>query len=94
MLIKKKALMYYTKKSKRDSSPLFLAITKQNVKAIELFCDYGVDLASKDSVGHTPLIFAAINGYDDIVNYLTLRAKDINVEDKVGNTILILYLKK
>ena len=74
MLLKKEAKVYYPKKSKRDNSPLFLAIKMQSVNIIELFCDYGANLAVKDSQGHTPLIFAAINGYDDTVNYLTLRA--------------------
>jgi ankyrin repeat protein len=40
------------------------------------------------------LIFAAKNEYDDIVNYLTLRAKNLNVEDKEGLTIMALYLLK
>lgn len=43
----------------------------------------------KDAHGHTPLLFAAKNDYDDIVNYLTLRAKNLNVEDKEGYTIMI-----
>jgi ankyrin repeat protein len=37
-------------------------------------------------------MFAALNGYDDITNYLTLRCKNLNIEAKDGRTILIIYL--
>jgi len=40
----------------------------------------------------TPLIFASSKGYPDIVNYLTLRTKDLNEEDANSLTILIQYL--
>lgn len=35
-----------------------------------------------------------MNGYESIVNYLTLRAKNLNVEDKEGHTLLMLYLNR
>lgn len=93
-LVKKGANMHFFEKEKRDNSPMWVAIKMQNVKAIELFCDHGADLTWKDLKGHTPLIFAAKNDYDDIVNYLSLRAKNLNVEDKEGMTIMIQYLLK
>ncbi|MFS8160005.1 MAG: ankyrin repeat domain-containing protein [Candidatus Roizmanbacteria bacterium] len=40
------------------------------------------------------MIYAAMNNYLDIVNYLTVRAKDINVEDDNGNTLLSIFLEK
>jgi ankyrin repeat protein len=92
--VKKGAKMYYWEKQKRDNSPMWIAIKMQNVKAIELFCDHGADLTWKDLNGWTPLIFGAKYDYDDIVNYLTLRAKNLNVEDKEGTTIMIEYLLK
>ncbi len=35
-------------------------------------------MAVKDSEGRTPLMFASAKGYNEIVNYLTLRSKDLN----------------
>lgn len=39
-------------------------------------------------------MFASIKGYDEIVNYLTLRTKDLNEEDANSMTILMQYLFK
>jgi len=39
-------------------------------------------------------MFASSKGYDDIVNYLTLRTKDLNEEDANSLTILMQYLFK
>lgn len=35
-----------------------------------------------------------MHNYLDIVNYLTVRAKDINFEDNLGNTLLSIFLEK
>ena len=51
-------------------------------------------MAVKDSEGRTPLMFASSHGCNEIVNYLTLRAKDLNQEDHNGLTILMHYLFK
>ena len=42
----------------------------------------------------TPLMFASSKGYNEIVNYLTLRTKDLNEEDANSMTILMHYLFK
>lgn len=42
----------------------------------------------------TPLMFASSKGYNEIVNYLTLRTKDLNEEDANSLTILMQYLFK
>lgn len=39
-------------------------------------------------------MFASAKGYDEIVNYLTLRTKDLNEEDGNSLTILMQYLFK
>lgn len=51
-------------------------------------------MAVKDSKGRTPLMFASAKGYNEIVNYLTLWAKDLNEEDSDCLTILMHYLFK
>lgn len=49
----------------------------------------------KDSKGRTPLIFASLKGYNEIVNFLTIRSKeDLNEEDSNKMTILMIYLFK
>jgi ankyrin repeat protein len=57
-------------------------------------CDQGAKLTVKDSKGRTPLMYASAKGYNEIVNYLTLRTKDLNEEDANSLTILIHYLFK
>jgi len=56
---------------------------------LETMCDYNDDLASKNSEGLTPLMFAAKHGYNDIVNFLTQRTNDLNEEDANSLTILM-----
>lgn len=51
-------------------------------------------MAVKDSEGRTPLMFASAKGYNEIVNYLSLRSSDLNQEDLNGMTILMHYLFK
>jgi uncharacterized protein len=46
------------------------------------------DVNSKDSDGPTPLIFAAMNGYTEIVEILLENDADMDAEDKDGRTAL------
>lgn len=39
-------------------------------------------------------MYAADKGYNEIVNYLTLRTKDLNEEDNDSLTLLMIYLFK
>lgn len=93
-LVGKGALYYYENLEERDLSPLFLAIRKENTQLLEIFCDHGANLTVKDSEGRTPLMYAASKGYNEIVNYLTLRTKDLNEEDNDSLTLLMIYLFK
>ena len=43
----------------RDISPFFVAVSKQLLWAVELFCDHGVDLNTRTSTGVSPLLYAA-----------------------------------
>lgn len=49
-------------------------------------------LEVKNSEGHTPILFAAINKYRDIVEYLSLRTKNLDAEDANSVTILMHFL--
>jgi ankyrin repeat protein len=42
----------------------------------------------------TPLMYGSAKGLSDIVNYLTLRSKDLNQEDYNSLTILMHYVLK
>lgn len=39
-------------------------------------------------------MYAAYNEHNDTVNHLTLRTKNLDTEDKKGNTLMLIYLKK
>ena len=111
-LIENGAQMYYKEIQKRDLSPIFLVIRKQNTEILEVLCDHGCSLTCRDSKAMTPLMFASAymtsllqkndndqqtnqeitKGFNDIVNYLTLRTKDLNQEDFNSLTILMHYL--
>lgn len=56
-------------------------------------CDHGASLTVKNSEGMTPIMFAAEMGFDKVVNYLSLRTRDLNEEDAYCNTILIHHLR-
>jgi|JI9StandDraft_2_1071091.scaffolds.fasta_scaffold253820_2 ankyrin repeat protein len=53
-----------------------------NAAIIEFFCDTNIDLGIKNEEGNTPLMYAAYNGYNETVNHLTLRTKNLDTEDK------------
>lgn len=55
-------------------------------------CDHEASLTVKNSVGMTPLMFAAEQNYQSIVNYLSLRTSDLNEEDANSITILVHHL--
>ena len=50
--------------------------------------DRGFDFTIKNSAGQTPLMVAIHNQKEKVFNYLSLRTKDHNHEDKEGLTIL------
>ena len=69
-----------------------MAVQKENTKLLELMCDHKAKLTVKNSVGMTPLMFAAEQQYQEIVNYLSLRTRDLNEEDANSITILVHHL--
>jgi ankyrin repeat protein len=66
-----------------------MAVQKEHQDLLELMCDHGSSLTVKNSVGMTPLMFAAEQNYQIIVNYLSLRTRDLNEEDSNSITILV-----
>ena len=61
---------------------------------LEKMCDQETSLTIKNSAGMTPLMFAPENNYEKIVNYLSLRTRDLNEEDSNSITLLVHQLKR
>ena len=62
---------------------------------MELFCDHGADIETRNSKGITPLMYAAIKGYDQVCMYLSLRTEDVDMEDMTtGQNVFSIYLMK
>ena len=89
-LIQFGAMAFYDETDEqRDFSPIFMAVQKDDQGLLEIMCDHGALLTVKNSVGMTPLMFAAEQNYQNIVNYLSLRTTDLNEEDSNSITILV-----
>jgi len=59
-LIENGAQSYYSETDEqKDFSPIFMAVQKEHQDLLELMCDHGSSLTVKNSVGMTPLMFAA-----------------------------------
>lgn len=91
-LLKKGALMFFESDQERDLSPFFSACELNKLWAIELFCDFGADISIMNSKGQTALQYTALQGYDNICMYLSLRCNYIDLENSDGHTILTVYL--
>ena len=60
LLIEFGAQSYYSRTDEeKDFSPIFMAVQRENTKLLELMCDHKAKLTVKNSVGMTPLMFAA-----------------------------------
>lgn len=94
ILLKKGAFIYYPQEEWRDQSPFFQAIINQDVWAVETFCDHGADLNIQSRDGFSPLLYAAIKGFDEICMYLTLRTTEVDQTDKSGKNVFVMYLMK
>ncbi|CDW86931.1 ankyrin repeat-containing protein [Stylonychia lemnae] len=77
-----------------DVSPIFFAIRMNNQKVIEMMCDTGINFETlKNKQDYDPIHYACKIERDDIVNYLSLRMKNLDTEDKKGRTLLFKYLQ-
>ena len=60
----------------------FQAIRMQKKWAVESMCDNGAEVEELKANGRSPLLYSAINGFDEVCMYLCLRVKDVDVEDE------------
>jgi len=72
----------------QERTPLFTAVVKNNLLAVELLIKKGasVDLADED--GDTPLAMAALFGHREIAKLLLQHEADIALESRSGQTAL------
>jgi ankyrin repeat protein len=93
--------------SESGQSPLSQAVLTHDLKLaelllkygadifVELFCDHGADIETRNSKGITPLMYAALKGFDQICMYLSLRTQDVDMEDMAtGQNVFSIYLMK
>jgi len=87
--------IYYPDELKKDNSAIFYAVRSNNLEAIEIMADKGIDQLNFmiNSQGHNPLTYAAATKNFDVVNYLTGRGMLVDVEDREGKTILLRALE-
>ena len=72
-------------------SPLFLCVLKQNLNLLELMYRHSPNeyMDATNCQGLSALMFAAEQNLKNMVNYLSLRTKNLNIEDSRGKTIVM-----
>ena len=57
------------------------AVEKGNVEAIKQHLAAGTDVNARDSIGETPLFYAAVDGHKEIAELLIAEGADVNAKD-------------
>ena len=67
---------------------LLKAADDGNIKAVKQYLDDGADVNTKDNLGRTPLLWAALNSHKEIVELLIAEGADVNAKDTTDETPL------
>jgi ankyrin repeat protein len=67
---------------------IHLAATKGDLAEIRSFIEKGTDIDTKDAIGWTPLLWAALAGQHDAAEFLISKGADINAKNQDGATAL------
>lgn len=92
-----KVLKIMKDKNKNGQNALHISILAGNLDMVKKCIEAGVDAASKDKEGHSPLMLAAACGRLDIANYLLKNktvVNDINEISQFNETALTLAVKE
>jgi ankyrin repeat protein len=93
LMLKYGAHIFHEDEKFIDVSPFIVAINNNNQPAVELFCDHGADIETRNSKGLTPLLYAALKQFDEICMYLSLRTEQVDLEDRsTGFNVFSYYL--
>ena len=76
--------------NEQNAKLFFDAIKQNDIEAVEVLLEEGVDVNAKDNYGATPLISAAFFGYTEIAELLLEAGADPNIKDKDGWTPLMI----
>lgn len=70
------------------NTALLFAACEGKLDAVNILLESGAQVEAKCSKGHTPIIWAALNGHSDIIAALLARDADITAVDEHGNNVL------
>ena len=76
------------KQKKFSQKNLFDAISKGDLKNVELCIENGVKINTKDGIGRSPLYMAAKHGRVEIVKFLVQNGADIHAKSNSGRSVL------
>lgn len=74
-------------KGTATSTPLMMAVLKQNKRIIEMLLNADANINATDDIGDTALVLA-LKSDAEIVDLLLKRGADVSVRDKFGSTVL------
>jgi uncharacterized protein len=72
----------------REWTPLMVAAFNGNEAAAKLLIEHGANPRAHDRAGYTPLHWAALAGYTEVLRLMTHRV-DVNVQSRAGLTALL-----
>jgi ankyrin repeat protein len=85
---KSKPALEHSKPQQPETTPLFQALTDNDIPTVLLLLSSGVDIESRDTHSHTPLIAAAISGHTLLVQELLSHGASIDAKTTDGHTAL------
>ncbi len=78
----------------RKATPLHAACAWGQKAVADLLISYGADINTIDNEGKSPLFFAVINEYYDLIQLLLEKSAAITIKDQEGETVLDIARKK
>jgi uncharacterized protein len=67
---------------------LFDAVEKNEISMVQNLLENGCDINARDEGKSTPVMRAALRGYDDLLSVLIRLKADLNLSDRIGKTAL------